>query len=147
VYALVRDGVIEAVRNPSRHGEVKLSDGRLIRPPDSGWTDSLAAACGFVPVADPGAPIITALQTFDPHTVEMIGGVPTVVYHVRNKTQAERDIEAAEAQAQVERQQARDAVADLDAFLALPTPTNAQTLVVVKLLCRIAKRLIRDAFG
>jgi hypothetical protein len=89
VYALVLDGEIVEVRNPRRTGEFKLSDGRLIRPPASGWTDSLAATCGFIPVTDPGAPPITSLQTFDPSTVELIGGAPTTVHHPRDKTAAE----------------------------------------------------------
>jgi hypothetical protein len=146
VYALIRDGVIEAVRNPRTSGEFKLSDGTLLRPAN-GWTDALAALCGFVRVVDPGAPVLQPTQTLDPNTVTLLAGVPTVVYHVRNKTQAELDADAATALAELERQQARDAIADLDTFLALPTPTNAQTLAVVKLLCRIAKRLIRDAIG
>jgi hypothetical protein len=86
VYALVIDGAIVAVRNPRRSGEVKLSDGRVLRPPESGWTVSMAAACGFVPVVDPGAPTITALQTFDASTVELVAGVPTTTYHPRDKT-------------------------------------------------------------
>jgi hypothetical protein len=86
VYALIRDGVIEAVREPFRQGEVKLSDGRLMRPPESGWTESMAAACGFVPVVDAGPPAITALQTFDANTVELVAGVPTTTYHPRDKT-------------------------------------------------------------
>jgi hypothetical protein len=85
----VIDGVIAAVRQPSARGERKLSDGALLRPPESMWTDDLAAVCGFVPVTDPGRPTLTSLQTLDTNTVELIAGVPTIVYHVRDKTPEE----------------------------------------------------------
>jgi hypothetical protein len=89
VYALVIDGEIVAVRHPSRQGEFKLSDGTLLRPPETGWTDNLAAACGFVSVVDPGPPALTPTQTLDPSTVELVAGVPTLTYHPRNKTAQE----------------------------------------------------------
>lgn len=38
---------------------------------------------------------------------------------------------------------AEGSLADIRAFLSLPAPTNAQTLVVVKLLCRVCIGLIR----
>lgn len=41
-------------------------------------------------------------------------------------------------------EQAAVAVANLRAYLALPTPTGAQTTAAVKLLCRIAIYLIRQ---
>lgn len=41
--------------------------------------------------------------------------------------------------------QAAAAVANLRGFIAVPTPTNAQVIAVVKLLCRIALVFIRRA--
>jgi cytochrome c553 len=56
---------------------------------------------------------------------------------------------AAEKQADTNRQtieqQADSAMADLSAFLALQSPTNAQTLAAVRLLCRIQRKMIRLA--
>lgn len=40
------------------------------------------------------------------------------------------------------RDQAAQAIADLDAFLALSSPTNPQILAVIKKLCRQNKRII-----
>ena len=40
-----------------------------------------------------------------------------------------------------------ETVANLRAYLALPTPTNAQTLAVVKLICRIVLWQIRRTVG
>lgn len=40
------------------------------------------------------------------------------------------------------RDQAAQAIADLDAFLALPSPTNPQILAVIKKLCQQNKRII-----
>jgi hypothetical protein len=154
----MRDGVIEAVRNPRRSGEFKLSDGALLKPPATGWTDALAAVCGFVPVADPGPPAITSLQTFGDHTVELIGGVPTIVYHPRDKTAEElaAEIQAATRMANaatladLETIEAR--IADIKAFLidadvqavldvANTVPlTTQQTNRALKALVRQARR-------
>jgi hypothetical protein len=158
MYALVLDGVIEAIRKPRRSGELKLSDGKLLRPPESGWTTSLAAACGFVPIVDPGPPVITPLQTFDPHTVEMIGGVPTIVYHVRDKTPEELAAEAlatsraANTAALTDLETIEARIADIKLFLVDPdiqavldvantTPlTTQQTNRALKALVRQARR-------
>jgi hypothetical protein len=39
------------------------------------------------------------------------------------------------------------ATGQLRAFVALPSPTNAQVIAVVKLLCRVALRLVRLQLG
>jgi hypothetical protein len=144
-YAFVVDGTVQTVAGqPSNL--TRLDDGgRVLFSP---YIDTATLnACGWYVVVEPARPSITASQTFDPDTFVFAANAVTRTYHVRNKTQAELDADAAAAQAALERQQAKDAIADLDTYLALASPTNAQTLVVVKLLCRIAKRLIRDAFG
>lgn len=145
MYARVNGStVVETAAAP--HDLVRLSDGGKVLLSQY-ITAAELAACGWFVVVEPAPPTLTALQTRDPDTIEVVGGVPTRVYHVRNKTQAELDADAAAAQAITERQQARDAIADLDAFLALQSPTNAQVVTVVRLLCRVAKRLIRDAIA
>lgn len=144
-YAHVVDGAVQTVAAEPTN-LVRLDDGS--QPLFSPYIDDATLqACGWYVVVEPARPSITAAQTFDPDTFEFAGNTVTRVFHVRAKTQAELDADAAAAQATLERRQAKDAIVDLDAFLALATPTNAQTLVVVKLLCRIAKRLIRDAFS
>lgn len=147
MYLLVQNGaIVQPLRTPGAK-EAKLLDGFLMAPPDGVWTDSLAAACGFLPVVEPPRPSITATQTFDPDTFAMVNGSPTRVYNVRNKTQAELDADAAAAAAQAERDQAKAAIAQLDAFITNGTNnTAAQVRDQVILHARILKRLIRDAF-
>jgi len=87
----------------------------------------------------------TEVATLGP--VELVNGLPVRRYTVRAKTQAELDAETAAAADEVERQQARDAIADLNAYLALDQPTAAQVRQAVDHLARISKRLIRDQYG
>ena len=86
-YALVLNGSLVAVRNPGRT-EPKLSDGRPLGAPDGVWTDELAALCGFVPIVETARPADTATDTTD-RTVQLVNGVPTVVWVTRAKTPAE----------------------------------------------------------
>lgn len=123
----------------------KVIDRRLIRPGTAGVTQALLDAVGAVEIADAG------LQPPDGQVVESraltdVDGVPTVVYTYRAKTQAELDTEAQAAADEAEREQARQAVDNLRAYIDLSSPTGAQTVAVVKLLCRICIRLIRDSF-
>jgi hypothetical protein len=156
VYALVIDGELVTVRRPRRSGETKLSDGALLRPPESGWTDSLAAVCGFVPIVDPGPPPITALQTFDPNTVELIGGVPTIVYHVRDKTPEELAAElqaatrAANAATLTDLETIEARIADIKLFLVDPDVQAVldqpnTTALTVQQTNRALKALVRQA--
>lgn len=147
-YAYVVDNAVQRVSfEPSNMVRRDTGDKPLFSP----YIDTATLnACGWYLVSDPGAPVIDpATQVVQPRVAVYSSQSNTVayVYTVRAKTQAELDADADAAQTALERQQARDAIADLDAFLALSAPTNAQTLTVVKLLCRIAKRLIRDALG
>ncbi len=85
-YALVKGGQVTE-RRPGRY-ETKVSDGATLSPPDGGWTDELAALCGFLPVTDTTQPPDTATTTHD-RSVELIEGTPTVVWVERPKTQTE----------------------------------------------------------
>jgi hypothetical protein len=158
MYALVRDGLIAAVRHPRSSGELKLLDEALLRPPETGWTDELAAACGFVVVVDAGPPAITPQQTFRPSTVELVDGVPTVIYHPRDKTPQELAAEqlalarAASVAALTDLDAIQARIADIKAFLVDPdvqavldvantTPlTTQQTNRALKALVRQARR-------
>lgn len=110
----------------------------------------LVNATGWYTIDDPGAPAYNeATHVLQPREAvyDTQANTVTFTYATRVKTQAELDQDAANAATATERQQARDAIANLDTYIALATPTNAQTVAVVKLLCRICKRLIRDALG
>jgi hypothetical protein len=156
VYALVIDGVIEAVRNPSRHGETKLLDGKLLRPPESGWTESMAATCGFLLVVDPGAPALTPLQALDPSTVEPVAGVPTLTYHPRDKTAQELADEqlvatrSANNETLTDLESVRARIADIKAFLVDPDVQAVldqpnTTALTVQQTNRALKALVRQA--
>jgi hypothetical protein len=145
VFALVVDGQIRSTGSLPRSAR-RLDTQEWVMGLASAGT-VLQEACGYMVVVEPPRPPITALETFDPDTFQLLVGVPTRIYHVRNKTQAELDAEAAAVTAEAERDDARAAIAQLDTFLAIGTPTNAQVLAVVRLLARVAKRLIRDAIG
>lgn len=51
--------------------------------------------------------------------------------------------EAQKPERKTMRESAAAAIADLDAFLAIASPTNAQTLAIVKKLCQQNKAIIR----
>ncbi len=145
-YALVQNGAIVAVRNPGR-SEAKLLDGQLLSAPDGVWTDALAAACGFLPIVEPTPPTLTAQQTLDPDTFVMQAGKPTRVYNVRAKTAAELAADAQAAADQADRDQAKAAVTQLNAFIANGTAnTAAQVRDMTVIQARILVRLIKDSF-
>lgn len=111
-------------------------------------TVDLQQACGYLEVDEPARPTVTAQQTFDPDTIELVAGVPTRVFHVRAKTQAELDADTADADTRAERDQAKAAVAQLDQFITRgATNTAAQVRDMTVIQARILKRLIRDSFG
>lgn len=62
-------------------------------------------------------------------------------------TQDEIDARAEAEADEAERQQAKQAVQNLRDFLSTPSPSNAQVLGAVRLLCRVAVRLIIDRYG
>jgi multidrug efflux pump subunit AcrA (membrane-fusion protein) len=165
LYALIVNGELIAVRNPGRI-ERKLSDGVRLSPPLGTWTEELAAACGFLPVTDPGPPALTDAQVVDAQIVQLDEQArPVYVYVVRNKTAEELAAEAAAAAAKqlaaaraasvaaltdLDAIQAR--IADIKAFLVDPdiqavldvantTPlTTQQTNRALKALVRQARR-------
>lgn len=146
MYARVNgSSVVETAAFP--HDLVRLSDGGKVLFSDYITHDELAA-CGWYQVVEPAPPLLTAQQTRDPDTIEVVAGVPTRVFHVRNKTQPELDADAAVSLTLAERQQAREALADLDQFIDRGNAnTNVQVRDAVLLHARILKRLIKDALG
>lgn len=130
---------------PLRWPAVK-SDGTPIRPGSAGVTAALLDAVGAVQIVDPG-PVQSDTQAVESRSLVDVDGVPTVQYVMRDKTLVELEAEAAAAAAQRERDQAKQAIDNLRAYVDLASPTAAQTVAAVKLLCRVSDRLIRDAFG
>lgn len=146
-WVLVVDDKIVEVRSPRSTGEHKLSDGLLVRPGVNGWTEKLAAVCGFFRVVgDPPVANDGEVVERDPVPV-LVDGVPTWQYTVRAKTVEELAAEAEAEADRAERDQVKQAVTNLRAYENAASPTNAQTVAVVKLLCRVAIRLIRDQYG
>ena len=85
-YAQVTDNTITAVGGLPK-GARRLDDGGWVL----GLRDadiSLQAACGWLEVVDPGRPPDTETTTSD-RTLELLTGIPTYVYTVRDKTDAE----------------------------------------------------------
>ena len=143
IYAHVTNGTIDATGKPRN---LRTGDGASVLMSDT-ISDAMLAACGWHPVVVTDQPIPgpTEVVTRNPPTV--IDGIPTVTWTVRAKTQAELDAEAAAAADEVERQAARDAIADLNAYLALGSPTAAQVRQAVDFLAKVSKRLIVDQYG
>ena len=103
-------------------------------------------ACGWFQVTDTTRPADTVTERYE-RSVDLVAGVPTVVWSAVAKTVEEQAAEAAEAAAVIERQQARNAIANLNQYLALTSPTNAQVRQAVDYLARVCKRLIVDQYG
>lgn len=132
-------------RGPARL-ERKLSDGALLGPPDTGWTDELAALCGFVPVVETAAPAVTAAQVAE-STVQLVAGIPTRAWTVRAKTAAELAGDTANTNRGTLTTRASAALTGNASFLAIATPTAAQVAAQVKALTRQVNALIRLQVG
>jgi hypothetical protein len=68
----------------------------------------------------------------------------TFVCRYDDRSEARAAEEAAQA---TDYEAARQAVANLNSYANLASPTNAQTVAVVKLLCRVSVILIKRALG
>lgn len=132
-------------RSPGRL-ETKLSDGAKLGPPETGWTDALAALCGFVQVAETSRPANTATDTFD-RTVTLVGGVPTVVWVQRPWTADELTARTGETNSATIKAQARNALTLNATYLAIGAPTNAQTAAQVRALTQQVNGVIRLSIG
>lgn len=77
----------------------RLSDGAWLCPPDGQWTTPQAESCGWHAVVDTPRPDDTPTTTHD-RTIDLVGGVPTVVWTERALTAQEvaaRDLVTAQA--------------------------------------------------
>ena len=118
-----------------RGSERRTDTGAWLSPPDGAWSDAEAAACGFARLVDVAKPVDTDTATHD-RTVQLVAGVPTVVWVQRAKTAEEVAAATAGTVRVGLHARARQALADNAAFLAIASPTQAQTLAQVRKLTR-----------
>jgi hypothetical protein len=131
-------------RNPGRL-ETKLSDGAKLSPPDTGWTPTLAALCGFVVVVQVAKPADTATDTFD-RSVTLPAGVPTVTWTQRPWTAGElADRQATVNRSAITTNLAQD-MADIQLIIdSTNASINSNPAVAIKALARMMRRLGRFA--
>lgn len=91
-------------------------------------------------------PADTDTDTHD-RSIELVNGTPTVVWTSRPWTADELTARTASANDTTIRTQAEGALDTNRTFLAIASPTNAQTLAQVKALTQQNQRLIRLALG
>jgi hypothetical protein len=130
-------------RSPGRL-ETKLSDGKQLGPPDTGWDDTLAALCGFVPIIDTARPADTASVTYD-RSIGLPAGLPTVVWTQRPKTAGELAADTAQTvRADIE-SRVNAYLAAADTFLALGAPVQADVLAQCRRNTRAIIGILRQA--
>lgn len=107
--------------------------------PDSGHYEPADLAHGYFPLVEVERPSMdhnrTAVRSGDTF-------VETWTFD-----QALADANAVAAVEQAERDQIKNFIGNLDAYLALDVPTNAQVVQQVDRLTRAIKRLIKDNYG
>lgn len=91
-YALILDNEIQSVGGLPNAAR-RLDTGQWLMPHAGQWTDAQAAACGYLPVVETERPPDTETTTSD-SSIELIDGVPTQVWTVRDWTQEELDQQA-----------------------------------------------------
>ena len=139
MYAHIANNTITTVGQLPKGAD---ADGQWIEP----LTDVNAHLAGWLPVTDTAKPADTPTTTTD-RSVELVANVPTVVWTQRNKTADEIASDTATTNGTTIRTQATTALTDNRTFLAIASPTNAQTLAQVKQLTRQMNGLIRLTLG
>jgi hypothetical protein len=125
--------------------------GRLPKAADANgqWltlTADNAHLAGWFEVVDAARPADTDTTTHD-RSVELVDGTPTVVWTPRAWTTDEQTARTAKANGTTIRTQAEQAMVGNKTFLALASPTQAQTLAQVKALTKQNQGLIRLVLG
>jgi hypothetical protein len=108
MYALVVDGQIQSTGGLPQSAR-RLDDGAWVMGLATAGVD-LQRATGWFEIVEPARPTITTAETFDPDTIELVAGAPTLTYHVRAKTAPELAADVANAN--------RVIVSDLTTILA-----------------------------
>lgn len=99
-------------------------------------------ACGYYEVADTPRPDDTATTTHD-RSIELVAGVPTVVWTERAKSAEELDADVTETNRTTLEDRVRQALTDNSDYLAIAQPTAAQATAQVDRLTRQVSALIR----
>lgn len=123
-----------------------LRDGSGTRLWWSGISDAELAECGWFKVVAVTRPADTATTTTD-RSITMQAGKPTETWTVRNKTQAELDLERDQTNSTTIRNQANAALDNNRTYLAIATPTNAQVVAQVRSLTQQMNGVIRLILG
>ena len=144
-YALVTSSTIQAESGRVPNAARRLDTQQwVLGLPDA--SVALQQACGWFAVTDTPRPAETPTTTHD-RTVQLVANVPTVVWTSRPKTPDELAADTATANDATIRTQATTALDTNRTFIALASPTQAQTLAQVKALSRQMNGLIRLQLG
>jgi hypothetical protein len=145
MYAQVTDNAITATRGNLPPSARRLDDGRWVLGLPTAPT-ALVEACGWYAVADVAAPAVTAAEVAV-QSLAVVDGRPVHQWTVRAKTADELAADTAATVSTDLRTKMRAALADNATFLALASPTQAQTLAQVRRLTRQTNALIRATVG
>lgn len=136
-YAHITNGVIDQIGQPPRlhHDGTRWWDLRDRDP-------AKLAALGWLPIIQAPRPADTDTTTSE-LTHALVDGQPAQVWTARPWTAEELAERAAAVNEETLHSRANTALNGLSTFLGITSPTNAQTLAVVRLLCRAVAALIR----
>jgi creatinine amidohydrolase/Fe(II)-dependent formamide hydrolase-like protein len=147
-YALVVGDTIQAV-GPLPESARRLDSGNWVMGIRDAPTE-LQRACGYFAVARVDRPADTATTTWE-RSVVLVAGLPTETWTERAKTQGEIDAQAAETNQRAAITAVRNSmanldavIADMDAYLALTSTTNAVVAAQVKDLCQAVRAMARN---
>ena len=129
-----------------RPTELQLRNGSGTRLWWEGITDAELNQCGWFKVATVPRPTDTATTTTDRSVIVTLT-VPTELWTVRNKTQAELDSDRDTANGTTIRSQANTALDNNRTYLAVATPTVAQVTAQVRALTQQMNGVIRLVLG
>jgi hypothetical protein len=144
-YALVIDGIIQTEGGLPRSAR-RLDTGAWVLGLREYGTPDVIAACGYVEVVATPRPADTDTVTYD-RTLELVDGVPTVVWVQRAYTDGETASKVESSNAAQIRTAAGNALDGNRTFLAIQSPTNAQVVAQVRALTRQNQGLIRLTLG
>lgn len=122
MYALATTTGVDAV-GPLPRAARRLDTGQWVTPPPDGWTDTLAAACGWLPVVESPRPADTATDTYDP-AYAVTGSSVTQSWTPRPWTAEELAAQAEAAAYEARRLTVKAIIADLQA-----EKTRAQAVI------------------
>ncbi len=144
-YAFITNGTVNAEAGRPPTSARRLDTGEWVLGLRDASVD-IQQACGWFAVTDTPRPADTATTTHD-RSVQLVANVPTVVWTERPFTPDEQTARTANTNRTTIEQQATTALDANRTFLAITSPTNAQTLAQVKALTRQNNALIRLALG